>query len=136
MIKTLKRIVTTLALAVVLAAPVALPAMASAQADIQAGLCGGVNLQSTPSNNCGPNDTQAQDKVNSMITTIINIFSLVVGFVSVLMIIFGGFKYITSNGDSGKVSSAKTTLVYALIGVAVAAFSELLVRLVLNRAAG
>jgi len=35
------------------------------------------------------------------------------------MIVYGGFKYITSGGDSGKVGGAKNTLIYAIIGLIV-----------------
>ena len=40
------------------------------------------------------------------------------------MVIVSGFKYITSGGDPGAVSSAKRTLIYALVGLAVAVLAE------------
>ncbi len=45
--------------------------------------------------------------------------------VSVLMIIFAGYKFLTANGEPGKVSEAKKAVIWALVGiiVAVLAFS-------------
>jgi hypothetical protein len=72
--------------------------------------------------------------VDSLVDDIINIFSWVVGVVSVIMIIFGGFKYITSGGDAGKVTSAKNTILYALVGLVIAALAQVIVLFVLGNA--
>jgi uncharacterized membrane protein YuzA (DUF378 family) len=68
--------------------------------------------------------------VDQILNTAVTILSLVVGAAAVIMIIVSGFKYITSGGDSGKVGSAKNTLIYAVIGLAVAALAQLLVHFV------
>jgi hypothetical protein len=47
------------------------------------------------------------------------------------MILVGGLKYTTSGGDASSVSSAKNTIIYALVGLIVAAFAQFLVRFVL-----
>jgi hypothetical protein len=72
--------------------------------------------------------------VDSLVDDVINIFSWVVGVVSVIMIIFGGFKYITSGGDAGKVTSAKNTILYALVGLVIAALAQVIVLFVLGNA--
>lgn len=64
--------------------------------------------------------------------TIVSILSYVVGVVAIVMVIVAGFKYITSGGDSGKVASAKNTLIYALVGLIVAALAQTLIHFVLN----
>jgi hypothetical protein len=56
-----------------------------------------------------------------------------VGIIAVIMIIFAGFKYVTSGGDSGKISSAKNTLTYAVVGIVVAGVSQLIVRFVVTK---
>src|SRR4051812_9502310 len=43
---------------------------------------------------------------------VVNIISLVIGVIAIIMIIYGGFRYITSGGDSGRVGNAKNTLIY------------------------
>lgn len=76
-------------------------------------------------NNCG------KDRVNNLFATIVNIMSLLVGMASIIVIIYGGFKYITSGGEQGKVANAKGTLLYAVVGLAVAALAQLMVHFVL-----
>ncbi len=111
------------------AAPVA------AQADIQDSLCAGANLD--VSSDCasgGITPGAASDKVNKLIATVINLFSFVVGVVAVIMIIIGGLRYITSGGDSANVTSAKNTILYAIIGLIIVALAQVIVRFILGRA--
>jgi Type IV secretion system pilin len=77
--------------------------------------------------------TEAESKVNSLVTFILNIFSTIIGIVAVIMIITAGLKYITSGGDSGKVNSAKSTIIYALVGLFVVAIAQFLVRFILAK---
>lgn len=142
MIQKLRKLFITVALAtsmlVPVAAIVAIPATVSADNDINSGLCAGVSLDATKSGVCDPKAADAQNKtpqqrINDIVTVVVNIFSLVVGIVAVIMIIIGGFRYITSGGDSGKVNSAKDTILYAIIGLVVVALAQFLVRFVLAR---
>lgn len=72
--------------------------------------------------------------VGDIVKAAINIFSILVGIVAVIMIMVGGFKYITSNGDSGSVNSAKNTILYAIIGLVIVAAAQLIVQFVLTNA--
>lgn len=72
----------------------------------------------------------------SVVSDVVSVLSYIVGVVAIIMVIVGGFRYITSGGDSGKVSSAKSSIVYALIGVAVAALAQFLVHYILHKASG
>jgi Type IV secretion system pilin len=83
-------------------------------------------------NSCGT-PTGQEDKVASIIRTVINVASAIVGAVSVVMIIIGGFKYITSGGDSNNVSGAKNTILYAIVGLVIVAFAQIIVQFVLER---
>ena len=49
------------------------------------------------------------------------------------MIIIGGLRYITSNGDSGNVTNAKNTILYAIVGLVIVALAQLIVRFVVQR---
>lgn len=105
-----------------------------AAADINNNLCAGANLE--VGSNCetgGITDAQAQERINNIIQTVINIFSIVVGVVSVIMIILGGLKYVTSGGDSSNVTGAKNTILYAIIGLVIVSLSQFIVRFVLSR---
>lgn len=57
---------------------------------------------------------------------IINLLNFVIGFASVVSVIFiikGGVGYMTSTGDPGKIKTAKDTILYACIGLIVCALS-------------
>lgn len=77
--------------------------------------------------------TSSGPTVDTVITRVINLFSYIVGVISVIMIIIGGLKYITSGGDSGNVTGAKNTILYAVIGLVVVALAQLIVRFVLKQ---
>lgn len=140
MISNIKNFLVTnlslLALLVVPAMALAIPTSVGAQqnkdADIDGGLCQGANLEVGGSKDCDKGDPE--QSVNDLIATVINIFSVVVGVVAVIMIIVGGFRYITSGGDSGNVTGAKNTILYAVIGLVIVAFAQFIVRFVLQQA--
>lgn len=77
--------------------------------------------------------TDAGSRLDSLIVRIINILSIVVGLVAVVVIIIGGAKYVTSGGDSGKIGSAKNTVVYAIVGLIIAALAQVIARFVLSK---
>jgi hypothetical protein len=105
-------------------APVAAPALVFADAQSQAceGL-GGTQSEGT----CKTGGTQVVD----VIKFAINLLSVIVGVASVIMIIIGGFKYVTSSGDSNNIANAKNTIIYAIVGLIVAALAQVIARFVL-----
>lgn len=52
--------------------------------------------------------------------TVTNVLLFVIGAVSVIMLIIGGIRYTVSQGDQAAVTSAKNTILYAIIGLVVA----------------
>ena len=56
----------------------------------------------------------------------------IVGAISVIMLIFGGIKYAISAGDSKKVTDAKNTILYAIIGLAITILSYSIIKFVLG----
>ncbi len=71
--------------------------------------------------------------VFGLIAALINILSLAAGVVAIVMIILGAMKYMTSGGDGSAVASAKKTLIYAFVGLAIASLTQVLVHYVLNK---
>lgn len=134
MIKKLKNIFITVLATLSLAAPLALPAVAHAATnDLQNSLGCGTNLNVTSSGgDCAP-DANAESTVNDTVKLALNLFSAIVGIISVVMIIVGGIRYITSGGDSGKVSAAQNTVLYAVIGLVVVALAQIIVQFVLKK---
>ena len=130
----IKRILASFALAVGLATPLAMPSLASAEVSIENNLCDGASLQIDGDCDAATNE-EGKNRINGILEDVINIFSLVVGIISVIMIIIGGLKYITSGGDSGNVTGAKNTILYAIVGLVVVALAQFIVKFVLNRVA-
>lgn len=77
------------------------------------------------------------DKVNSspesLVKQFVNIFLFAVGALSVIMLIWGGIRYTTSSGDSNKVTAAKNTVLYAIIGLVVSILAWAIVNMVIDK---
>ena len=56
----------------------------------------------------------------------------IIGAISVIMLIIGGIRYTLSGGDSGNVTAAKNTILYAIIGLVVAFLAFAIVNWVLG----
>jgi hypothetical protein len=82
---------------------------------------------------CTSDGTDGTNGIGKLAKNIVNVFSFIVGAVAVIMIIYGGFRYITSGGDSNSVGSAKNTLIYAIIGLVIVALAQLIVQFVLTQ---
>ena len=61
------------------------------------------------------------------ITTIVNVLLFVIGALAVIMLIYGGIRYVTSGGNQESVRAAKNTILYAVVGLVVAIFAYALV---------
>jgi len=57
---------------------------------------------------------------NSIFVTVTNIMLFIIGAIAVIMLIIGGIRYVVSAGDQNAVTSAKNTILYAIIGIVVA----------------
>lgn len=73
-----------------------------------------------------------KDTLISTVGTIINFILGVLGIVAVVIIIYGGFTYMTSSGDSAKLTKARNTLVYGVIGLVVSLLAFAIVNFVIN----
>ena len=71
-------------------------------------------------------------EVNTLIQTIINILLFVLGAIAVIMIVVGGIRYTTSNGDSSAITGAKNTILYAVVGLVIALLAYAIVNFVLG----
>jgi len=109
------------------------PSVAMAE-NVAGNLCNGVNLTDVTdaggTNACKPTTGHG---VQDIATDIINIFSWVVGIISVIMIIYGGFRYITSGGNDAGVKAAKNTILYAVVGLIIVALAQIIVKFVINK---
>jgi hypothetical protein len=85
--------------------------------------------------NCGQGTgtpTELFNGNNSIFRTIVNVLLFIIGAISVIMLIIGGIRYTISNGDSGAVTSAKNTILYAIVGLIIAFLAFAIVNWVLG----
>ncbi len=68
----------------------------------------------------------------TILQLIINVALGVIGFVAVVMIIMGGVQYTTSSGDTAKVTKAKNTILYGVVGLVIALLAFAIVNFILT----
>ena len=129
--KILFQLKLLLAVAVTSSLLIAVPAFAATTSAKDA-VCEGIGLTSANSK-C---DDTSGPSVEGTVKLVVNVLSLAVGIAAVIMIIIGGFKYVISSGDSANISSAKNTILYAIIGLVIVALAQIIVRFVLKKVAG
>ena len=76
----------------------------------------------------GDNDS-FEDKIKDIIKVIL----WVVGILSVVVIIYGGIQYTISTGDQSKVTAAKNTIIYGLVGLAISIMAYAIVSFVVDK---
>ena len=84
----------------------------------------------------GSGGTGAKNQGNQVTKTVrivVNILLFFIGVFAVIMIVIAGFRFVASNGDANTVSSAKNTIIYAVIGLVVAFLAYALVNFVIDQ---
>lgn len=104
------------------------PVMVGADTDASDAVCD--TLKGAGEQGCGNGGTQ----INSILRTVLTILSFVAGIAAVIMIIVAGIKFITSRGDSSAVASARSTVIYAIVGIVIVVLSQIIVQFVLSEA--
>ena len=61
-----------------------------------------------------------------------NTILYIVGIIAVIMLIIGGIKYVVSGGDAKKVTDAKNTVLYAIIGLVICFLAFAIVNFVIS----
>ena len=126
-----KKILLNISTSILLLLPLwfAQPAAALFQSS-KSDACSGIALDN--SNGCA---TQAGSLTfDKVLSDVLNLLSVLVGIVALIMIIIAGLRYITANGDSGNVQTARQTITYAVIGLIIVALAQFIVQFVLTRA--
>jgi hypothetical protein len=86
--------------------------------------------QSTVCNNSG-----ARNQIfgsSGIFSRVISTLFVVIGLIAVLIIIIGGLRYVLSAGDQNAVNSAKNTILYAVIGLAISIMAYAIVNYVIG----
>lgn len=72
---------------------------------------------------------------NGVLIKVVRLISTIGGVVAIIIMIVGGFMYITSNGEAGKIATAKNTLIYAGVGLVVMTLGQTLIVYIITRIA-
>jgi hypothetical protein len=70
------------------------------------------------------------------IKNVLSITFAVIGGISVIMVIIGGIQYAGSQGDPAGTAKAKSTIIYAIIGVIIAIFAVTIVQFTVGKIFG
>ncbi len=81
----------------------------------------------------GSCDDSGETGIRNVITTIIDVLSIIVGAISVIMIIIGGLRYVISSGDSSGTAAARNTIIYAIVGLVIVIFAQAIIAFVVGR---
>jgi hypothetical protein len=73
---------------------------------------------------------------DGLIIRLVNIAAVAGGIVAVIIIIWGGFTYVTSGSDTNKINAARNTIIYAVIGLIVIVLAQTIVSFILTRIIG
>lgn len=75
---------------------------------------------------------EGNDDLFAFIDTIINVVLRIGSVIAVLVVIYAGFLFVTAGGDEKKISTAKMTLLYAVIGIAILLGARALSTIIIN----
>jgi cytochrome bd-type quinol oxidase subunit 2 len=92
--------------------------------------CQGVGLFDSNTGTCGDQGKAANDAL----ATIINFFSVIVGIVAVIMIIVSGLQFMTANGNPQNIAKARSSLMYAIIGLVIVVLAQVIVHFAISQA--
>lgn len=76
-------------------------------------------------------EATADGKLTAFVKVIVDTLFYILGAVAVIVIILSGISYVTSTGDPGAITKAKSTLTYAVIGLVVAMLAYAIVNFVI-----
>ena len=74
------------------------------------------------------NDTALQQAVGGAF--------LAIGSIAVFFLLVGAARYVTSNGEQGKITQAKNAILYSLVGIAISALGFTIVQFIIGRIGG
>ncbi|MDD5738909.1 MAG: pilin [Candidatus Pacebacteria bacterium] len=110
--------------------PDSLPNKCTMSADVGMGKACPASGSDCIEGSCGPNGKWGICCMLNTIYVVTNWVFYIMTLVAVLMIVYGGFVYVTAAGDPAKAGSGKSILTFAIIGLAIALIAKLIPSLV------
>jgi len=82
---------------------------------------------------CAANQSDSLTGPNGTLTKATRLIAYLTGIVAVIMLIVGGLMYVLSDGDSSKINTAKTTVIFAVVGIVIVVAAQAIIIFVINR---
>lgn len=120
---TLKKIAAGL-LTVIVLSLFALPVLVSAQSDLDLGLENAAGI--------GLGQRDLKDSINSIIQLILSFL----GILAVIIILWGGFIWMTAAGDETKVEKAKKLIISGIVGIVIILSAYIIANFVITQVGG
>ena len=79
-----------------------------------------------------PNPLKGQDDIPTLVGNIINYVLGILGVLALVMFIYGGLMWMTSEGAPDKIKKGKDTLIWAILGLVLIFFSYALLDFILK----
>ena len=97
--------------------------------------CADCKTKASATDVCKDINAQPADSnpVLGIIKIVIDIITFIIGAAAVIIIIVSALRMITANGDPKAFSEARSGILYALVGIAVAAVAQFIVLFVIDR---
>ena len=70
---------------------------------------------------------------NGALTRVISVLSMVLAIIAVIVLVIAGIRFAVSQGNPQSVGNVRNTVIYAIVGLVVAALAQALVQLVLTK---
>ena len=81
---------------------------------------------------CNVEKTEGEKSLMSNVNMLINVFTSVMGFLAVVMIIYGGFMLLTAQGDPARIKRGKDVVLYSVIGLILVMLAYAIVNFVMT----
>ena len=78
-------------------------------------------------------DNSTTDPVIGTLNLVTNLITGIAGFVAVVMIIVSGFQMVSSSGNPEKISQARTTIIYSIVGLLVVALARIVILFIVRK---
>lgn len=125
----MKRIKQTL---IALALMAGLVGFVTPVAEVSAAACTGSAITCAKQGYKDSGGSSNSGNLGGFIHKIVNILLYILGSVAVIVIVIGGIRYTISSGDQSQMTSAKNTILYAVVGLVIAVLAYAIVNFVLT----
>ena len=129
----MKRILLSILVCLSLVSPVVVAGGTAGAVDIFQNACSGNGATTTACKSVSDQGQNGPNPIIKIIGAAIQVLSFIIGVAAIISLVVGGIRLMTAGGDSNSIASARSTIVTALIGVAVAALAQVIVLFVIRQ---